>query len=278
MQKVLVTGASGVLGRAIVQAAVGTGLAVRQGVRNSSKANPAVESTHLDYGDPLTITVALEGISALVLMAPPLDANAPALLGPVVTAAKAAGVQQIVLISAFGVNHNEQAPMRVVEHLVIDSGVPYTILRPNFFMENFSEGPQSTGIREQNVIYLAAGDGKTSFISVKNIAAVASAALKQLLTGVEFDLTGPEPLDHFEVAKIISKASGRTVVYHSLTEEQMLEGARSHGMPEPAVAYLAMLYGGVRAGHAAGITPYPETVTGKKPLSFESFAEQVDWN
>jgi len=61
MQKVLVTGASGVLGRAIVQAAVGTGLAVRQGVRNSSKANPAVESTHLDYGDPLTITAALEG-------------------------------------------------------------------------------------------------------------------------------------------------------------------------------------------------------------------------
>src|SRR5580698_9723401 len=110
MQKVLITGASGVLGRAIVQAAVGTGLAVRQGVRNSSKANPAAEAVHLDYADPLTITNALAGVSALVLMAPPLDANAPALLGPVVTAAKAAGVQQIVLISAFGVNHNEQAP------------------------------------------------------------------------------------------------------------------------------------------------------------------------
>jgi NAD(P)H dehydrogenase (quinone) len=125
MQKVLITGASGVLGRAIVQAAVGTGLAVRQGVRNSSKANPAAETVHLDYADPSTIATALAGVSALVLMAPPLDANAPALLGPVVTAAKAAGVQQIVLISAFGVNHNEQAPMRIVEHLVIDSGIPY---------------------------------------------------------------------------------------------------------------------------------------------------------
>jgi uncharacterized protein YbjT (DUF2867 family) len=277
MQKVLITGASGVLGRAIVQAAVGTGLAVRQGVRNSSKANPAAEAVHLDYADPLTITNALAGVSALVLMAPPLDANAPALLGPVVTAAKATGVQQIVLISAFGVNHNEQAPMRIVEHLVIDSGVPYTILRPNFFMENFSEGPQSTGIREQNAIYLAAEDGKTSFVSVKDIASVAVGALKQSLTGVEVDLTGPEALDHFEVAKIISNASGRNVVYHSLTEEQMLEGARSHGMPEPAVAYLAMLYGVVRAGHTAGITPYPETVTGRKPLTFESFAEQVKW-
>ncbi len=105
-------------------------------------------------------------------MAPPLEANAPALLGPVVTAAKLAGVRHIVLISAFGVNHNEQAPMRIVEHLVIDSGLPYTILRPNFFMENFSAGFLASSIRKQHAIYLAAGDGKTSFISVEDIAAV----------------------------------------------------------------------------------------------------------
>ena len=55
--------------------------------------------------------------------------------------------------------------MRIVELLVIDSGMPYTIVRPNFFMENFSGGPQASGIREQNAIYLAAGDGKTSFVS-----------------------------------------------------------------------------------------------------------------
>jgi uncharacterized protein YbjT (DUF2867 family) len=241
-------------------------------------ADPATQVILLDYAESSMISPALAGTSALVLMAPPLDANAPALLGPVVAAAKGAGVRHIVLTSAFGVNHNEQAPMRIVEHLVLFSAVPYTILRPNFFMENFSEGPQASGIREQNAIYLAAGHGKTSFISVKDIATAAVAALKQSLTGVELDLTGPEALDHFEVAKIISTASGRSVVYHSLTEEQMLEGARSHGMPEPAVAYLAMLYGVVRAGYAAGITPYPETLTGKKPLTFESFAEQVNWD
>ena len=53
--------------------------------------------------------------------------------------------------------------------LSINSGVPYTILRPNFFMENFSEGPQAGGIRDQNAIYLAAGDGETSFVSVKDM-------------------------------------------------------------------------------------------------------------
>jgi len=121
MQKVLITGATGVLGRTTARSAVGAGLAVREGVRNPSKADPAAEAIHLDYADSSTISPVLECISALVLMAPPLESNAPALLGPVVTAAKGIDVQHVVHISAFGVNHNEQAPMRIVEHLVIDS-------------------------------------------------------------------------------------------------------------------------------------------------------------
>jgi uncharacterized protein YbjT (DUF2867 family) len=275
MQKVLITGATGVLGKAIVKSAVSAGLAVRQGVRDPAKADPAAEATRLDYADPSTISPALEGISALVLMAPPLEANAPALLGPVITVAKSAHVAHIVLISAFGVNHNEQAPMRIVEHLVIDSGVPYTILRPNFFMENFSAGFLASSIREQHAIYLAAADGKTSFISVGDIAAAVIAALTRSLTGKEFDLTGTAALDHAEVAKIISSASGNTVVYHALSEEQMLEGARAQGMPEPIVAYLGMLYSIVRAGYAAGISHDFETITGRKPMTFEAFARSA---
>ena len=270
--RVLVTGATGVLGKAIAKAAVEAGLPARQAVRNLTKANPNVEAVRLDYADRTTITPALAGVSAIVLIAPPLDPNAPAQLGPVISAARAADVRHIVLISAFGVNHNEQAPMRIVEHLVIDSGVPFTILRPNFFMENFSAGFLLAGIRERNAIYLAAGDGKTSFISARDIASSVVAALQQRLTGREFDLTGPAALDHVEVAKIVSEASGRTVVYHSLTEEQMLEGARSQGMPEPAVAYLGMLYSVVRAGFAASVTGDFETITGKKPTTFEAFA------
>jgi uncharacterized protein YbjT (DUF2867 family) len=275
MQKVLVTGATGVLGRAIVKSAVDAGLAVLQGVRNPSKADPTSEAVHFDYGDPSTISPALEGISALVLMAPPLAANAPALLGPVVKAAKGAGVPHVVLISAFGVNHNEQAPMRIVEHLVIDSGVPYTILRPNFFMENFSAGFLASSIREQHAIYLAAGDGKTSFISVEDIAAAVTAAVKQSLTGKEFDLTGHAALDHVKVARIISEVSGQTIVYHSLSEDQMLDGARAQSMPEPVVAYLGMLYSVVRAGFAAGTSNDFETITGRKPVAFETFARSA---
>lgn len=268
---VLVTAATGALGKVIVEAAVVAGLSVRQGVRTVAKASPMVPAARFDYADAGTFASAVAGVSAIVLMAQPLDASAPTLLGPVILAAKAAGVGQIVLISAFGVNHNEAAPMRVVEHLLMDSGVPYTILRPNFFMENFSEGFLAAGIRDQGAIYLAAGDGKTSLVAAQDIAAMVVAALQHGLTGKEIDLTGPEALDHTEVARILSVATGRTIVYHSLSEEQMLEGARASGMPEGAVAYLGMLYAVVGAGYAAGNADDFEAIVGRKPTSFEVF-------
>jgi len=266
-----VTGATGVLGKAIVKAAVADGFPVRQGIRTLAKADPAVDAVRLDYADPSSIAPAIDGVSAMVLMAPPLDPNAPAELGPVIAAAQAANVQHLVLISAFGVNHNEQAPLRVVEHLVMDSGVSFTILRPNFLMENFSEGPQARGIQAENAIHLAAGDGKTSFISARDVATAVVVVLQQSLTGKALDLTGPAALDHVEVAKAISDTTGRTVAYHALTEEQMLEGARSHGMPEPSVAYLGVLYGVVRAGYAAAVTDDFRTLTGRQPMTFNAF-------
>jgi uncharacterized protein YbjT (DUF2867 family) len=270
---ILVTGASGVLGRTIVTAFTKAGLPVRQAVRNSGKARPGVDSLRLDYSEPATIGPALAGMGGLLLMAPSLDPNAPAELGPVVAHAKEAGVQHIVFISAFGVNYNEQAPLRVVEHIVMDSGVPYTILRPNFFMENFSEGFLSGGIKGQDGIFLAAGNGKTSFISVRDIAAVALASFEKPLAGLELDLTGPEALDHSEAAATISEVSGRPVAYHPLTEEQMIAGTRAIGMPESAIAYLTVLYGVVRAGYAAGVTADFEKVTARKPIAFKEFAQ-----
>ena len=94
-----------------------------------------------------------------------------------------------------------------------------------------------------------------------------AAALQQTATGQEIDLTGSEALDHTEVASLISRAAGRTVQYRSLSEDQILEGARSHGVPEPMVAYLATLYSVVRAGHAAAIAPFPESLVGRKPIT-----------
>ncbi len=273
MKTILVTGASGVLGREVVRTLAEAGVAVRQGVRTLEKARPGIEAVLLDYTKPETLAPAAAGVEGVLLMAPSLDAEAPAKLGPLVECAKRAGVKHIVFISAMGVNYNEQAPLRVVEHMVMDSGIPYTILRPNFFMENFSAGFLAGGIKAQGGIFLAAGDGKTSFISTRDIAAVALESFRKPWTGAEMDLTGGEAIDHAEAARIISEVSGRPVSYHALTEEQMVAGARAAGIPEAAVAYMAVLYGFVRAGYTAAITGEVEKVTGRRPVTFREFAQ-----
>lgn len=272
LRLILVTGASGILGRSVVQALTEANLPVRRGVRNPAKAGTS--AVHLDYLQPDTIDPALEGTRGLLLMAPPLDPDAPGKMKLVIERAKKAAVGQVVFISAFGVNFNEQAPLRIVEHQVMDSGIPFAILRPNFFMENFSEGFLSGTIKGQNGIFLAAGEGRTSFISVRDIAAVAAICFSSQANKQELDLTGPEALNHAEVAAIISEVSGRPVVYHSLTEEQMVAGARAAGIPQPAIGYMMVLYGVVRAGHAAAVTGDVQKAIGRPPISFREFAER----
>ncbi len=270
---VLITGASGVLGRSLVGAFKGADASVRRGVRKQIEM-AGTETVHFDYAKPDTLGPALAGVQGLVLMAPSLDPEAPARLKPVIELAKQRGVGRIAFISAFGVNYNEQAPLRIVEHAVMGSGIPYNILRPNFFMENFSEGFLSGPIKGQNGIFIAAGEGKTSFISVEDISSVAVKCLTEGVDKPELDLTGPEALDHAEVAAIISEVSEIPIAYHPLSEEQMAAGARAAGIPEFAIDYMKVLYGVVRAGYAAAVTADVEQVLGRPPISFRRFAEQ----
>jgi uncharacterized protein YbjT (DUF2867 family) len=159
----------------------------------------------------------------------------------------------------------------VVEKHLMASGVAYTLLRPNFFMENFTTGFLASMIA-QGGIFLAAGDAGTSFISVDDIAAVAAAAFDEALFGAELNLTGPTALDHHQVAKIISEASGRQIQYQALTEEAMLQGARDQGLPEAAVQYMGILYNAVRSGWMAAITGDVQRLIGRPPISFGDFA------
>jgi uncharacterized protein YbjT (DUF2867 family) len=275
MKRVFVTGATGNLGRTVVAALKTKGIAVRAAVRSLGKLTPStdVEPVLFAYENQATHKTALHDVDALFLMAPPLDPEAPAKLNPVIDLAKTHGVRHIVLNSAQGVDAVEQAPLRVVERYLMASGVPYTILRPNFFMENFSTGFLAPMVK-QGAIFLAAAEGKTSFISVEDIAGVAVAAFVNGLASKEYTLTGPEALDHNQVAAMISKVSGKPITYEAIAEEAMLSGLRGSGMPESAVQYVGVLYSAVRAGYTGAVTGDVEIVTGRKPTTFETFARR----
>ncbi|HEY3416691.1 MAG TPA: SDR family oxidoreductase [Armatimonadota bacterium] len=274
MKTILVTGASGSLGQAAVAALTARDFHVRAASRRPQPSStPTVHNVRFDYADPSTHQPALQGVDGLLLIAPPLDVDAPAKLNPVIDLAKALGVGQIVLNSALGVDADENAPLRRIERHLMASGLNYTIVRPNFFMENFTTGFLAPMVRAGE-IFLAAADARTSFISAQDIAAVVVEAFVGAHQGREYNLTGPEALDHNEVALLISRASGRTISYHAIAEEEMIKGAMQNGLPESAARFMGLLYSVVRNGWAAGVTDDVQQVCGRPSLSFAKFAEQ----
>lgn len=275
IQTILVTGAAGNVGRAVAGALLEMDIEVLGGTTRPETAvlPEGVTAVRADYNDPASVETALEGVDGLFLVAPLLDPEAPAKLNPVIDQAESKGVGHIVFNSALGVDRNEAAPLRIVERHLMASGVNGTILRPNFFMENFSTGFIAPMIA-QGGIYLAADDARTSFISTADIAAVAASAFVEGHHGAEYNLTGPAALDHAQVAAMISEITGKIVTYHALSEEAMLQGARDQGMPEGAVAYLAVLYQAVRNGWMAAVTEDVQKTTGRPPVTFGEFVRK----
>jgi uncharacterized protein YbjT (DUF2867 family) len=141
-------------------------------------------------------------------------------------------------------------------------------------MENFTTGFLAPMVA-QGGIFLAADDGKTSFISTKDIAATAAAAFEKKSYGQALNLTGIDVLDHTQVAAAISEQAGKTVRYIALPEADMLQGARDNGMPEGSVQFMGALYGAVRQGFMAAVTDDVKKVTGNDPIRFDEFIREI---
>lgn len=178
---------------------------------------------------------------------------------------------RIVKLSAAGVENNPDSAHRRIELAIEASGLAYVHLRPSFFAENFIEfygGP----IRSEGAIYLPAGKGKTGFVTAADIGEAAAVALLGDASGEAWTLTGPESLDHDEVAAILGAATGRPIRYVDITPEAFAAGLRSAGANEVGVATMSWLYGAVRDGWTGGLSPDLERVLGRKPTALAEWA------
>ena len=152
-----------------LDALVAQGADVRAASRSGHEVGGA-QGVRFDFADPATHGPALDGVSAAYVLAPTGTVDYPAVMSPVVDAAARRGVK-VVLQTALGVDADDQIPMRQVELALERSGAPFAILRPNWFMDNFHLF-WLHDIR-QGRIAVPAGDGKTSFIDARDIAAAA---------------------------------------------------------------------------------------------------------
>ncbi|MBA4284765.1 MAG: nucleoside-diphosphate sugar epimerase [Xanthomonadaceae bacterium] len=269
MSKILVVGAHGTVGSSLVKALQRRG---RQVLRATSRPVASADDVHLNLVTGEGLTAALRGADAAFLLAPPGHADQHALLGGFIDTAQAAGLGKLVLMSAMGADADPTSPLRRTELQLEASGLAWNVIRPNWFMQNFNTF-WLHGIREQGRILLPTGAARGSFIDARDIAEVAAELLVgDLQAGQAFDLTGPEALNHDEVAVLLSREAGRDIRYTEISPEQMLAGLLAAGLPPDYAAFLNLILGYFKLGHAERITDAVATITGQAPRRFADYA------
>src|SRR2546430_12355984 len=220
-KSVLVTGATGTIGRDVAKRLSEKGASVHAGVRDQAKARQQFDSNMalalLDFENEKAFAGGLAGVEKVFLL-PPLLPNQLEVMNVFVDAAKRAGVRHIAKLSAVGVG-DETQPTAIKWHganeqHIRESGAAFTFLRPNSFMQNFF-----TYFRPRNgTIYLPWGNGTASFVDTRDIASVAAKVLTSAgHEGKIYTLTGPATLGIAEVARILSEVTGRGFKYVELS-------------------------------------------------------------
>ncbi|MBY8289663.1 SDR family oxidoreductase [Vibrio fluvialis] len=268
MNKVLVLGASGHVGQPLVAELLAKGEKVKAASR-SGQAFGAAEGVVFDFADPTTFDAAFDGVDRAYVMLPGGYVESKALLEPVIQAAAERNVK-VVFQSVLGVDADDSIPYRQVEIALENSGVPYVILRPNWFADNFHTYWKA-GI-DQGVIGVPAGEGKSSFIDVRDIASSAAAALTtNRFDNQAFNLTGPEALSYAQAAQKISAALGKPVAYQAMEEGAFCDLLKSVGVPADYAEFLTSIFYPVREGWTAGVSDAVATLTGKAPRSLDEY-------
>ncbi len=265
--QILVTGGTGKVGRRIVAQLLEIGPQAKAATRKVSQSGEVA----FDWADSAGFAAALEGVRAVYLIAPPADDMLGA-MRPFLDQALAAGVERFVLQSASLIEAG--GPMMGAVHAHLAAHAPrWSVLRPTWFMQNFSEQQHRQTICDESAIYSATEDGRVAFIDAADIAAVAVEALtKPDFPNLDYVLTGPKTLSYDEVASQISGVIGRKVVHRRVTEQELASRHVKGGMPEPVAKSLAAMDTAIAGGAEDRITDQVKAVTRKSPGNFQSFA------
>ncbi len=279
MAPILVTGATGTIGRQVLNGLAAAGVPVRAAVLDPAglaPGLPGVPAVRFDFTDPSTWPGAFDGVEVMFLMRPPQLANIARDMAPALAAARDAGVGHTVLLSLQGAERNRVVPHAKIEAWLRASGRDWTFVRPSFFMENLS-GLHAPDIRDRDQITVPAGRGATSFVAGADVAAVAVAALLDPAghRNRAWTPTGPAALTYAQVAEILSTELGRPIRYPRPGALRYARHAHQQlGMPAAMVAVTTAIYTVARLGRASGLTDDVRQVTGRAPMSFAAWAHQ----
>ncbi|MDF1488657.1 SDR family oxidoreductase [Tessaracoccus caeni] len=275
MKAVFVTGATGTVGAAVVAHLAERGEKVIAAVRRDADAErlpKGVEARRFEFTDDATKAhAALDGVDRLFLMRPPAIADVQTYLFPLIDAARTRGVRQIVFLSLQGVQANRGTPHHAVEAYLRQQDAPYTLLRPNFFMQNLST-TYATQIRDTGEIFVPAGWSRTAFIDARDIGRVAASVFTEPgHLRKAYTLSGEASLSYGDVARIMSDVLGRPIVYARPSERDYLEALAAQGAPTDYIDVQRMIYRVVRLNVSALPNRAVRKLTGQPATTFAAF-------
>ncbi|MFG2291028.1 SDR family oxidoreductase [Streptomyces sp. NPDC048595] len=274
---ILVTGASGNVGTALLARLHADGVAARAAYRDPRTTAQVIEAggaaVTLDLAMPETIRPALDGIEAVFLLGATSPAQTTHELN-MLEAAREVGVRMVKL-SVWRADEGLSAIARLhqpVEQSLVTSGLPWTILRPNFYLQNFL---RQRSIREAGEFSLPSITAPISFIDVGDIASVAARVLTtDGHDGRIYDLTGPKALTYAEAAEEFSDVLGKPVRYVGLPDDAARAAMLSRGLSEFSADALIGVARAYRDGGAETVTSTVADLTGRAATGFADFVRR----
>lgn len=267
---ILVVGATGNVGREAIRQLAARKIPVRAFVHGAMKKNldfsPSVETVLGDLWDPQTIEPALAGISKALLISN-LSPHIVELQGNFIRSAQKAGKTHLVKLS--GLATFPDSPVTSgrwhakIEQYIVDSGLPYTFLRPFFFMQNILDA--ASQIAREGFFESSLNEAPVAMIDFRDIASIAVAALT--MDGHErkaYTITGPQALSMAEAAKKISGVIGKKVTYRTISEQKARRQLLAKGIPEWYVEIIQEARVAMSGGMASDICFTTERFTGEK--------------
>jgi ergot alkaloid biosynthesis protein len=268
--QILVIGGKGKTGRLVAQELRLRGVQTRIATRSPSTDDDVA----FDWQDPRTAEAAFEGVNAVYIVAPTNNSDHGTIVPPILEMARKREVRRFVLLSASSLEAG--GPMMGQIHSYLRDEVPeWTVLRPTWFMQNFSEQHHRETIRNQNAIYSATGTGRIGFINAADIAkAAVSALLEETSWNRDFILTGPETLSYADFAEKISDEIGRTIKHINLTTTELADRYIKAGLDRAYASILAEMDGRISEGSEDQLSDGVFALTGRHPSTATEFIRE----
>lgn len=264
------------MGAEVVRGLETEGIAVRAASRKPDEQRTGASTTRwvkFDFDDPSSFDSAVSGVDTVFLMARPGDERPEAAAIPLLEVLLSNGVKRIVNLTAMGCEMRPNFGLRKVELAIEGSGLLFTHLRPNFFMQIFCSGPHFAQLGRLRQLRLPAADAPISFIDSRDVAAIAVRCIVESgHAGRAYTLTGAEGLSHAAVTQIISRVSGIQLGYVPLSDDEARLEFAAAGLPTENVERLIGFYRIVKTGLAGVVSQDTAHLLGCAPRRFTDFA------